>query len=57
MAEVRSFYLNDHHMQKKQFPGILSHAITIHKSQGSDYEYMQGSINKFFNSKAKTSFR
>jgi hypothetical protein len=36
-------------MQRKQFPGILAHAITIHKSQGSTYEFMKCSMNKSFN--------
>ena len=27
-------------VQRKRFPGVLGHAITIHKSQGGTYEYM-----------------
>ena len=41
IAEVRSFYLNGHNTQRKQFPGILAHAVTVHKSQDSTYKYMQ----------------
>ena len=29
VAEVRSFTLNNINYQRKQFPGILAHAITI----------------------------
>ena len=33
-------------VQRKQFPGILGHAITIHKSQGSTLEYMKGDLDR-----------
>ena len=33
-------------VQRKQYPGILAHAITIHKSQGSTLEYMLGDLNR-----------
>ena len=49
VAEVRTFYLNGHNTQRKQFPGILAHAVTIHKSQGSTYQYMHGNISRDFN--------
>ena len=45
VAEVKSFNIKKHgniNCQRKQFPGILAHAITIHKSQGSTYKYMEG---------------
>ena len=32
-------------VQRKQYPGILGHAITIHKSQGSTLDYMYGDLN------------
>ena len=32
-------------MVRRQYPGILAHAITIHKSQGSTYEYMVVDMN------------
>ncbi|HAO14922.1 MAG TPA: hypothetical protein DDE71_05115, partial [Tenacibaculum sp.] len=32
-------------MVRRQYPGILAHAITIHKSQGSTYEYMVADMN------------
>ena len=32
---VPSFTLNNINYKRKQIPGILSHAITIHKSQGN----------------------
>ena len=47
LAEVRSFNMNKNvTYQRKQFPGILGHAITIHKSQGSTYQHMQGHMNE-----------
>ena len=33
-------------VQRKQFPAILGHAITVHKSQGSTLEYMKGDLNQ-----------
>jgi len=32
--------------ERKQFPAILGHAITIHKSQGSTLDYMKGDLNR-----------
>ena len=32
--------------QRKQFPVILGHAITVHKSQGSTLEYMKGDLDR-----------
>ena len=32
--------------ERKQFPLILGHAITVHKSQGSTLAYMQGDLNR-----------
>jgi hypothetical protein len=32
-------------LERRQYPGILAHAITIHKSQGSTYEYMLGNMD------------
>ena len=31
-------------VEGKQFPGILGHAITIHKAQGSILDYMKGDL-------------
>ena len=31
--------------ERKQFPLILSHVITVHKSTGSTLTYMQGDLN------------
>jgi hypothetical protein len=48
VAEVKSFSMkNDGNVncQRKQFPGILAHAITVHKSQGSTYSHMIGSMD------------
>ena len=33
-------------VQRKQFPAILGHAITVHKSQGSTLEYMKGDLDR-----------
>ena len=40
--------------ERKQFPLILGHAITIHKSQGSTLDYMKGDINRSTGKKTKT---
>ena len=49
LGKVRSFTMNGTiTYQRKQFPGILAHAITIHKSQGSTYHHMQGHMNQKF---------
>ena len=31
---------------RKQFPAILGHAVTIHKSQGSTLDYIKGDLNR-----------
>ena len=44
VAEVKSFSINKNETikcQRKQFPGILAHAMTYHKGQGSTYEYLE----------------
>jgi len=41
-------------VQRKQFPGILGHAMTVHKSQGSTLEYMKGDLNRNNEKKTKT---
>ena len=33
-------------VQRKQYPGILGHAITVHKSQGSTLTYMKGDLDR-----------
>ena len=33
-------------VERKQFPLVLCHALTIHKSQGSTYEYMTGDMDR-----------
>ena len=33
-------------VQRKQYPGILGHAITVHESQGSTLEYMKGDLDR-----------
>ena len=40
--QVQSFRYKGVSYQRKQFPGILASAITIHKSQGSTFQYMMG---------------
>ena len=32
------------HAERRQFLGILAHAITVHKSQGNTFEYMMGDM-------------
>ena len=32
-------------VERRRYPGVLAHAITIHKSQGSTYEYMLGNMD------------
>ena len=39
---------------KKQFPLILGHVITVHKSQGSTVAYMQGDLNRSTGKKTAT---
>ena len=34
--------------ERKQFPLILGHAITVHKSQGSTLTYMQGNLKSIY---------
>ena len=40
--------------EKNQFPLILRHAITVHKSQGSTLAYMQGDLNRSTGKKTAT---
>ena len=40
--------------ERKQFPLILGHAITVHKSQGSTLAYMQGDLNRSTGKKTAT---
>ena len=40
--------------ERKQFPLILGHAITVHKSQGSTLTYMQGDLNRSTGKKTAT---
>ena len=40
--------------ERKQFPLILGHAITAHKSQGSTLAYMQGDLNRSAGKKTVT---
>ena len=40
--------------ERKQFPLILGHAITVHKSQGSTLAYMQGDLNRSTGKKTVT---
>ena len=40
--------------ERKQFPLILSHEITVHKSQGSTLAYMQGDLNRSTGKKTAT---
>ena len=46
-STVKSFSVGNsqENSQRKQFPGILAHAITIHKSQGSTYNLMEGHLD------------
>ena len=39
---TQSFRYKGVNYNRKQFPGILASAITIHKSQGSTFQYMMG---------------
>ena len=36
-------------VERKQFPLVIGHAITIHKSQGSTLEYMKGDLDQTSN--------
>ena len=40
--------------QRKQFPAILGHAITVHKSQGSTLEYMKGDLDRTTGKQSQT---
>ena len=40
--------------ETKQFPLILGHAITVHKSQGSTLAYMQSDLNRSTGKKTAT---
>ena len=33
-------------VQRKQFPGILGHGVTMHKSQGSTLQYMEVDLDR-----------
>ena len=41
-------------VQRKQFPAILGHAITVHKSQGSTLEYMKGDLDQTTGKKSRS---
>ena len=45
-CESRTFRLKGLSVQRKQFPGIAAHAITVHKSQGGQFSYMMGDFNQ-----------
>ena len=53
-ADVMSFRIHNTEHQRKQFPGILAHAITIHKSQGSTFNHMYGYVGNTKNGFEKT---
>ena len=40
--------------ERKQFPLILDHAITVHKSQGSILNYMKGDVSRSTGKKTAT---
>ena len=40
--------------ERKQFPLILGHAITVHKSQGSSLNYMEGDLSRSTGKKTAT---
>ena len=41
-------------VERKQFPLIRGHAITVHKSQGSALAYMHGDLNQSTGKKSAT---
>ena len=44
-TESRSFRLGNVNYTRKQIPGILAHAITMHKAQGSTLDYVIGNLD------------
>ena len=40
--------------ERKQFPLILGHAVTAHKSQGSTLNYMKGDLSRYTGKKTAT---